>query len=287
MSDYDAAEKYDRFEASLEILSGLENECNLKKSAVLDNSTNKGLASNELRFHYPLPSLENLFQELAPIPAYTVMIGACDDGSPILLDLTNPASGSLLLTGEASCGKTRLLTSMVQSACMVTSPRYLRTVGITSSLLEWHPIANNPHSYKWASTHSLEAAAIIRELARISEQRRIGRDNGKILILVIDELAELIETLDAESMDRLVWLITNGPACGTWTLASVETRQAPENSQVIRAFGTRLYGYSSSVQMGEDHTGNPKEFVSGLIAGAQFCVKVEDNWLRFWIPTTG
>jgi hypothetical protein len=27
--------------------------------------------------------------------------------------------------------------------------------------------------------------------------------------------------------------------------------------------------------------------VEELIAGAQFCVKFEDEWLRFWIPAAG
>jgi hypothetical protein len=160
-------------------------------------------------------------------------------------------------------------------------------VGITSSLLEWHPIANNPHSYKWASTHSLEAAAILRELVKISEQHQMGYESSNILILVIDELAELIETLDSESMDRLAWLIKNGPASGIWTLACVETDQLPENSQVIRAFGTRMYGYSSFLRLRDGQPGNLQAVASGLIAGAQFCVNVADEWLRFWIPDAG
>ncbi len=88
-------------------------------------------------------------------------------------------------------------------------------------------------------------------------------------------------------MDRLAWLIKHGPACGTWTLASLETHQVPENSQVLRAFGTRLYGYSSPVQLGDKPTGNPQDIVTSLITGAQFCVNVAGEWLRFWIPTSG
>ncbi len=60
MSDYDAPEKFNRFKVGLEILSRLENERNVQESVKLDEATDNNLAATELRFHYPLPSLENL-----------------------------------------------------------------------------------------------------------------------------------------------------------------------------------------------------------------------------------
>jgi hypothetical protein len=285
MSDYDPSDEFKLFEMGMEYLTRLENEMDSQKSTNLDEEVVHVSPRNELRIHYPLPSLDSLIQELAPLDANTVVIGVCEDGLPILLDLTNPASGCILLVGDRGSGKTRLLASMVQSACLVTPPRALRVAGITTSQLEWQRTSSSPHRYKWTSTRGLESAAIVHELAKISEQRRFGRENCNTLLFIIDELSELLENLDAESIELLTWLVNHGPANGVWTLASLDASRISSRHEVIEAFGTCLYGNLATNNSGIRIGQIPAEVSSSLIAGAQFCLKIEDNWLRFWIPS--
>jgi hypothetical protein len=287
MNEYDPSDKYNRFEIGLEILTNLENERRTQKIASLGGAVDSPPPVSELQVYYPRPTLEHLIQELAPLPTHSVVIGVCDDGLPILLDLTNPASGSILLAGEAGCGKTRLLASMVQSVLMVTPYRMLRIAGITNSLKEWRAAGSSPHSYRWASPGSLEATTLIHELARINGQRCDGREEGSILLLVIDELVELLEKLDSESIDLLAWLINNGPACRVWTFATLDTSRVMGQSKVVEAFGTWLFGNTHAKQTESDFLQIPQDIAASLIPGAQFCLKNEGEWLHFWIPHTG
>ncbi len=254
-------------------------------TAGIDNPFVQASPEQALRIHYPLPSLENLLQSLSPLEPQILLIGGCDDDIPILLDLTNPAAGSLLLLGDRLSGKTRLLGSMVQSACSTTPRRELRIAGISSSQLEWQHAASSAHTYKWTSTRGIEASAIIHELARVCEQRRFGRENGPTLLLVIDELSELLENLDAQTVELLTWLARSGPAQRTWVLAALDSGCQSSAAKVIGAFGTKLFGSIASIKPAAGLEPIPQEVASGLVAGAQFCLKIDGNWLPFWIPS--
>lgn len=278
------SKKYNRFEMGLELLSHLEDELLHHKSSNEPAAASPSPAQANLQFRYPLPLLENIIQDLAPLPENMMIIGSCDDGLPIILDMTNPSSGSILVTGERGCGKTHLLSTMARSVCLSTPARLLRVAGVTTSQLEWQAIAQSPHGYKWASTHSLEAQAILRELTRVSGQRSTGPAGGNMLILVIDSLAELVQNLDTADLQRLTDLVSNGPARGIWTIASAGEEEASVDLQLSNAFRTHLIGHSKITQPWGRGPENIPPMASELVPGAQFCVNIDGQWVNFWIP---
>jgi hypothetical protein len=52
----------------------------------------------------------------------------------------------------------------------------------------------------------------------------------------------------------------------------------------IEAFGTYLLGRMRSRETAQAFTGADETFAGELVAGAQFSVLFNDQWLKFWVP---
>ena len=72
------------------------------------------------------PSLEALLAQVGELSPYSVVLGVCEDGLPITLELDNPAPGALLISSEHKGGKTRLLRAVLASAMQLNTPDQVR-----------------------------------------------------------------------------------------------------------------------------------------------------------------
>jgi len=77
------------------------------------------------------PTLEELIDGIQPVPPQTCVVGLCEDRIPFLLDLSQPETGSLLVTGDPACGKTAQLQLLVESVMQLNSPNEVK-VGVLS-----------------------------------------------------------------------------------------------------------------------------------------------------------
>lgn len=236
-----------------------------------------------------IPSVEQVLARLRSIPEYSVLIGAAQDGSPIMINLSNSSAGSLLILGDPAAGKIKLMSSILASACLINSPRKFRFGWISYQPGELGWLGRQQHAYQITAPYNDKAYRLVKELADLLEQRRNGRQSGPAVILAIDGLDELIASLDDELLDLLLWLIANGPAYRIWTVATLDARR--ENlvePEVLEQFGTWLVGGMASIPRG-DLFSTPKygkriQSPDKLVAGAQFGVLAEGDWVRFWIP---
>ncbi|HEX9027676.1 MAG TPA: hypothetical protein VF823_00795, partial [Anaerolineales bacterium] len=68
MNDPIPSKKYNRFEMGLDVLAHLEDELLHHKSTKDSDPTPAPAAKTNLQIRYPLPLLENIIQDLAPLP---------------------------------------------------------------------------------------------------------------------------------------------------------------------------------------------------------------------------
>lgn len=267
-----------QFELGMEILARLESE--------IWAGEDSGPAENHPPDpeRYPRrPSLHSILADLEPLSTPSVLIGVCEDGLPVLVDLARPQVNSLLVLGGPRSGKTALLLSALASACLINPPRKVRFACIGRTLAELDPILSEPHCYRFCDPTDDLAAEIVHELADLAEQRALCKDTGPVVILAIDDLQETLETLDEASARRLLWLIAHGPASQVWTLATLDASQK-DAADLLRRFKTWLVGgidLEQQVHLPDRlRAAHPEQ----LALGDQFCAYFENEWIRFWVP---
>jgi Cdc6-like AAA superfamily ATPase len=283
--------------SKMETLSRLATEFSSSARESLQTIQNKPVTPSEIDLRYlnsivqiRLPSLEQVLAGMTSIPENSILIGAAQDGSPILMDLSDSEAGSLLILGEPGSGKTRLLLSMLASACLINSPRKVRFNCITFQLGDINWLSRKPHAYQISAPYNEKSYRIINELVDLLDQRCDGRQGGPAVILAIDGLDELMASLDNEMFNLLLWTIENGPAHRIWTVATLDAYQ--ENlvqPEILECFGTWLGGFMSYPPSG-GLVSNPRfeqriQSPHRLIPGAQFGVMVEGEWTPFWVPS--
>ena len=219
-------------------------------------------------------------------PAYTVLLGICDDGLALTLDLTNPAPGAILVAGDRQAGKTRLLKSILASAAAINDPTQVSFQIITPNIHEFTDLAEFEHCRGLSASRDPQAARLIEALYNESEQRR-QNPGGQVIILVIEELQSLVQSLDGNMLPKLLRLIKHGPRLGIWTFASLPSWEVEQTEpNLLEAFRTHLLGYLSDAVMAAYLARDDACPAEQLKKGYQFCASVAGEWLSFGIYDT-
>ena len=230
------------------------------------------------------PSLTELLESLSEPPPYAALLGACEDGLPFLFDLSNPAPGAILVTGDAGGGKTRLLQSILHSACRMNPPEQLTFNVVARQPDEYLDLDEMEHCQAILPVEEQAVADLIVQLVETIETRKRNHPQDPAMILVIDDLAALLSFLDEQSFARLYWLIRHGPRYQVWTLASLPAEQADQlEPRFLSAFRTRLFGYMHNERLAQRLAGDDGIATRDIEKGRQFYVPYGGEWLRFWI----
>jgi len=231
------------------------------------------------------PNLQGLIDEIGPLPPYSIIIGGCDDHSHLFMDLTDPAPGSILIAGDDQSGRSRLLDSILFSSAVLNSPRRVRYAIIAPDLTGLESLTARPQCYQANVTDTSDAIDLIYELAEIADYRRNNQQTGSVIILAIDDLACLLSTMNDEMVEQLRWLVKVGPGVQVWTIATLNSQDGPViDLDFLNQFGTRLIGSVATAELVDYLCGSDEPKPDKVIAGAQFSVLFNEDWVRFWIP---
>jgi hypothetical protein len=228
--------------------------------------------------------LHEVLKSLTPLPKHTLLLGLCEDGLPLLMDLSNPAPGSVLILGDQARSNKNLLIAMLASV-LFYDPR----MDIQMDLVTPRPEAFADFSLLdglvISSPFDNTFPELIWHLARGAYQQGNGGRGQVVRVLLIDDLEVALSQLDEIGLGELGWLVQNGPAARIWVMASFNTHQFKEvDDQIIKAFGARLVGSMPKSSMTEYLTALPLDEIVTLFPGSEYCTWISGAPVKFWLP---
>ncbi|TAK13177.1 MAG: hypothetical protein EPO32_05985 [Anaerolineae bacterium] len=196
--------------------------------------------------HAPAPSpqvlLEESLREFLPLPPFQMLLGLCEDGLPLLFDLGEADTGSLLFIADSPAALGIHLKSALASICLTNSPADLNLYVLSSRPLHYSILEREPHTRVNFHLQSPEAAILLEELANLAETRSSGETEGPVQVLAVDGLADLLSGLDTDHNALFDWLVDSGPPVGIWVLAAQPSSGLNRLGTTLAAFPTLIAG---------------------------------------------
>jgi S-DNA-T family DNA segregation ATPase FtsK/SpoIIIE len=231
-----------------------------------------------------------LQKSLAKVPAGAAVLGVEESGQPLLLRLPAPNVVHVLIVGTTGSGKTALARTMLASLALLNRPADLQMVLIDPKGRGFAALAGLPHVTSQAFGDSLTAAI---ELTRIvDEMERRDRQNisRPLLVVAIDELADLLQTGGKAADGALTRLAQRGREAGIHLIACTQKPSASLIGSAIKAnFPVRLVGSVASRDEARHASGIADSGAETLEGKGDFLLITRGEAARFqaaWIGET-
>jgi len=210
--------------------------------------------------------------------AGTAILGIDAEGVPLLLRLASPDVAHCLIAGTTGSGKTELARTLVASLVIHQRPRDLQLALFDPKLHGFAPFAHLPHLLFPIVSDPDQMPGRLGYLVAEMERRDRERIERPHIVIVVDELADVLQSCGPEVEGLLTRLVQRGRSAGLSVVACTQKPTARAVGTVMRAnFPVRLVGRVTSpddarVAAGIGGTGAEKLAGRGdflLIAGGQ------------------
>ncbi len=177
------------------------------------------------------------------IPPGTAVLGLCDDGAPLLLRLPSPDVAHVLVSGTTGSGKTALLQSIVVSLALQHRRSDLKFVLIDPKSRAFEALTDLPHLLGPIASQVDAAKTALAEMAALMEKRDVSRVTKPRIVIVVDELADLIQTGGAEVSASVGRLVQRGREAAIHVIAATQKPSSSILGPLMKAnFPVRLIG---------------------------------------------
>ncbi len=228
-----------------------------------------------------------LCSRLATVPAMAAVLGVEEDGTPLLVRLTAPDVAHILIAGTTGSGKTALARTLLTSLAMHNRQTQIQLVLIDPKGRGFGPLAQLPHVL--GSVVADPAAAVERLRWVVEEMERRDREqcNRPLLVVAIDELADLLQSGGTAAEAMLTRISQRGREAGIHLVACTQKPTAALIGGAIKAnFPVRLVGTVASRDEARYATGladSGAEKLEGkgdfLLVAKGTCVRFQAAWL--------
>lgn len=184
-----------------------------------------------------------LCERLSRVPAHTCLLGVEDNGSPLLLRLTAPDVTHVLIAGTTGSGKTALARVLLTSLTMYNRQSEVQLTLIDPKGRGFGPLANLPHVLGDTLVTPQAIESRLRWLVQEMERRDRNSENRPVLVVAIDELADLLQTGSKAIEKILTRLVQRGREAGIHVVACTQKPTAGQiGSGMTANFPIRLVG---------------------------------------------
>jgi hypothetical protein len=210
----------------------------------LANGHQQGIPQDSSLATLVSPELQDVISFSGDAFPFSALLGRCDDGPSLLLDLSNPETGSMLIIGGRRCGKTQLLRTIALSACQLNPPERVSFYIFTCHSNQWSDMVLRRQCLRLHHPESLSANRSISNLTEYAFRRRSARLHSPVLILFIDDLDRLlVNRPDHEFLADLYRLVKFGPQSKIWTIAAMDSAKlASLPPELASCFTTLIIG---------------------------------------------
>ncbi len=233
-------------------------------------------------------ALHRLMERHPDLPRQSILLGVCEDGRPLMLNLYDPSVGSLLAISDERESQLDLLRNAIDSAAARNSPRKLQFLVISHQPRRWRSWVDE----RGFSRHCLEVVGAeegslpgwVMRLADWTEQRRLGKTSGPPILLVMDSLS-FLSRLASDVRLNFEWMVKEGPPALIWPLGTISTELASSmRASTLGLFESHILGFSKDPQVYAQLVGLSEQETAGLNEPRQFAVRAGQRLIHFQLP---
>ena len=228
-----------------------------------------------------------LCNSLDDLPPATAILGVDEAGTPLLLRLTASDVAHILIAGTTGSGKTAVARTLLVSLTMYNDPTELQLVLIDPKRRGFAPLQQFPHVRGQVIDSHEAAVEHLRDIVAEMEQRDHEERNSPLLIVAVDELADLLQTGGKAVEAMLTRLAQRGREAGIHLVACTQKPTAAYiGSGMTANFPVRLVGSVASRDEARYATGitdSGAEKLGGkgdvLLVATGESIRVQAAWL--------
>lgn len=194
--------------------------------------------------------LENTCQTQSPLPAYSIFLGLCDDGVPLVLDLTDSNAGSFLIAGDDDASNFKVLSGLLTATFCFNSQSEVNIHLISLQSDDFPNLLKSPHLNLCLNPQQIETTIAIEELVNLGFQRAEGESLIPFHLVAVDGLDILIQNVDRKTVNLISWLVKNGPKVGIFVMATITTdRIKPQFLPTLDDFQSKILNAIADPEM--------------------------------------
>ena len=223
-----------------------------------------------------------LCDSLARVPGFAAVLGVEENGEPLLLRLVASDVVHVLVVGATGSGKTVLARAILASLALFNQPDELQMILIDPKGRGFSVLAGLPHVIAPLAQDTAAVVAQLQQVVLEMERRDHAKLSRPVLVVAVDELADLLQTGGKPVEQALGRLAQRGRESGIHLLACTQKPSASLIGSAMRAnFPVRLVGAVASRDEARYATGIAESGADRLEGKGDFLLVSHGDTIRF------